>query len=162
MLAWLVHERGIEPHIPVFDKSARTDGTFSRSDFAYDHARDLYACPAGKELRPRQRVYRSSAPLVFRPPARVHCQTADFFNAIRQERKFAAAITDGRFGAVYSRSGSSTKTEKAAILQPTPKAVHQGGCERPENRTFAARQNLPETRSVARISWSRMPGSVVA
>ena len=23
-LAWLVHERGIEPHIPVFDKSQRT------------------------------------------------------------------------------------------------------------------------------------------
>src|ERR1700733_8186726 len=26
-LAWLVHERGIEPHIPVFEKS-RTDGSF--------------------------------------------------------------------------------------------------------------------------------------
>ncbi|MDR6284506.1 hypothetical protein HNR47_000489 [Methylopila jiangsuensis] len=64
MLAWLVHDRGIEPHIPVFDKSARTDGTFSRSDFPYDHVRDLYTCPAGKELRPRQRVYRSSALLV--------------------------------------------------------------------------------------------------
>ena len=38
MLAWLVHERGIEPHIPVFDKSARKDGTFSRADFTYDHA----------------------------------------------------------------------------------------------------------------------------
>ncbi len=48
----------------MFDKSARTDGTFSRSDFPYDHDRDLYACPAGKELRPCQRVYRSSAPLV--------------------------------------------------------------------------------------------------
>lgn len=63
MLAWLVHERGIEPHIPVFDKSARTDGTFSRSDFPYDHARDLYVCLGGKELRSRQRFYRSSAPL---------------------------------------------------------------------------------------------------
>ena len=29
-LNWLVHERGIEPHIPVIDKSAREDGTFSR------------------------------------------------------------------------------------------------------------------------------------
>jgi len=35
-LAWLVHERGIEPHIPVFDTSKRTDGTFSRDDFTYD------------------------------------------------------------------------------------------------------------------------------
>ena len=32
MLNWLVHDRGIEPHIPVFDKSQRTDGTFSRDD----------------------------------------------------------------------------------------------------------------------------------
>ncbi len=47
-LAWLVHERGIEPHIPVFDKSNWSDGTFSRSDFAYDHKRDRYTCPAGR------------------------------------------------------------------------------------------------------------------
>ncbi|HEX8813001.1 MAG TPA: IS1182 family transposase [Terracidiphilus sp.] len=49
-LAWLVHERGIEPHMPVFDKSSRSDGTFSRSEFTYDHKRDLYICPGGKEL----------------------------------------------------------------------------------------------------------------
>src|SRR3954470_3415156 len=56
-LAWLVHERGIEPHIPVFDKSERRDGTFSRSDFAYDHAHDLYLCPGGKELRQYRRLF---------------------------------------------------------------------------------------------------------
>jgi hypothetical protein len=50
-LAWLVHERGIEPHIPVFDKSSRSDGSFERSDLAYDHERDCYICPDGKELR---------------------------------------------------------------------------------------------------------------
>ena len=47
MLGWLVHEHGIEPHVTVFDKSARQDGTFSCDDFAYDHARDLYLCPTG-------------------------------------------------------------------------------------------------------------------
>jgi len=56
-LAWLVHERGIEPHIPVFDKSQRSDGTFSRSDFAYDHARDRYTCPGGKELHQYRRPF---------------------------------------------------------------------------------------------------------
>src|SRR5207248_1855651 len=39
MLNWLVHEQGIEPHIPVFDKSQRTDGTLSRDAFTYDHER---------------------------------------------------------------------------------------------------------------------------
>ena len=33
MLGWLVEERGIEPHIPVFDKSGRSDGTLERADF---------------------------------------------------------------------------------------------------------------------------------
>ncbi len=44
-LAWLVKERQIEPHIPVFDKSNRTDGTFSRSDFVFDADRNRYTCP---------------------------------------------------------------------------------------------------------------------
>jgi transposase len=48
MLGWLVHERGIEPHIPVFDKSNREDGTFSRDDFSYDHQGDVYFCPAAR------------------------------------------------------------------------------------------------------------------
>jgi len=55
MLAWLVDERGIEPHIPVFDKSGRTDGTFSRDAFSYDNEGDFYVCPAGKRLHKRRR-----------------------------------------------------------------------------------------------------------
>src|SRR6202140_3019133 len=50
MLNWLVEEKGIAPHIPVFDKSKRDDGTFSRSDFRYDPTNDVYHCPAGKTL----------------------------------------------------------------------------------------------------------------
>ena len=50
MLGWLVYEHGIEPHVTVFDKSVRKDGTFSREDFTYDHAGDIYYCPGGKML----------------------------------------------------------------------------------------------------------------
>jgi hypothetical protein len=64
MLHWLVHQQGVEPHIPVFDKSQRSDGTFSRDHFTYDHKRDCYICPAGKELRQRQKIYRVSRPFV--------------------------------------------------------------------------------------------------
>jgi transposase len=59
MLSWLVHERGIEPHIPVFDNSKRSDGTYSRDDFVYDHKRDRYRCPAGKDLRHGRRAYKT-------------------------------------------------------------------------------------------------------
>jgi len=50
MLGWLVYEQGIEPHVTVFDKSARQDGTFSRDDFTYDHDGDVHYCPGGKML----------------------------------------------------------------------------------------------------------------
>jgi hypothetical protein len=50
MLNWLVEEKGIAPHIPVFDRSKRDDGTFSRSDFRYDPTSDVYHCPGGKRL----------------------------------------------------------------------------------------------------------------
>jgi transposase len=57
MLDWLVHDRGIEPHIPVYDKSQRSDGTFSRDDFSYDQASDTYRCPAAKTLRRYRRQF---------------------------------------------------------------------------------------------------------
>ena len=50
MLSWLVDEHGIEPHVTVFDKSARKDGTFAREDFHYDPAGDVYICPGSKTL----------------------------------------------------------------------------------------------------------------
>jgi len=66
MLGWLVYERGIEPHIPVFDKSKRTDGTFSREDFRYDHAGDAYTCPGGKLLTTRGTLVNDDATMIYR------------------------------------------------------------------------------------------------
>ena len=57
MVGWLVDERGIEPHVNLIDKSERTDGTFSRSDFSFDTERNLYVCPGGKELRRYRRAF---------------------------------------------------------------------------------------------------------
>lgn len=53
----LVEERGIGPHIPVFEKSARSDATFARSDFTYDHEDDSYICPGGNRLRRSNRHF---------------------------------------------------------------------------------------------------------
>ncbi len=45
-------ERGISPHIPVWDQSeVASKGKFVRADFVYDEKRDVYICPNGKELR---------------------------------------------------------------------------------------------------------------
>jgi transposase len=66
-LGWLVKEKKITPHIPVWEKSHREDGIFSRSDFRWDKRRGVYICPNGKLLRTsgtvhdgRTRLYRAS------------------------------------------------------------------------------------------------------
>lgn len=50
-LGWLVKEKKIIPHIPVWEMSDRQDGIFSRSDFRWDGKRGLYICPNGKLLQ---------------------------------------------------------------------------------------------------------------
>jgi transposase len=65
MLNWLVEEKGIAPHIPVFDRSKRDDGTFSRSDFRYDPASDVYHCPAGKTLTTTRTLVNDGTTLLY-------------------------------------------------------------------------------------------------
>jgi transposase len=72
MLGWLVHERGIEPHVPVFDKSRRQDGTFSRADFIYDRDHDLYRCPGGSPLTTSGTLVNDGATLLYRA-SKVDC-----------------------------------------------------------------------------------------
>lgn len=55
MLGWMVDEKQIEPYVPVFGKSERDDGTFSRSDFQWDDDANEYRCPAGNALRSNRR-----------------------------------------------------------------------------------------------------------
>jgi transposase len=57
LLGWMV-EKQIEPHVPVWDKSERSDGTLSSSDFVWNAEADEYRCPEGKALRSRQRAFR--------------------------------------------------------------------------------------------------------
>ena len=56
MLGWLV-DRKIAPHIPVFDKSERTDETWFRADFEWDAGNDQYICPEGHSLKQFRRNY---------------------------------------------------------------------------------------------------------
>lgn len=57
MLGWMVDEKQIEPHVPVWDKTERSDGTFSRSDFEWRSEDNEYRCPADKALRSDRRKF---------------------------------------------------------------------------------------------------------
>jgi transposase len=68
MLAWMVETKGIEPHVPVWDKTQRKDETLSSSDFRWDEDADEYRCPQGNALRSERRAFKQ---------ARTHVTKAD-------------------------------------------------------------------------------------
>jgi transposase len=79
MLGWL-RDRDITPHIPVWDKAGRADGTFSRDDFIFHDDRNVYTCPGGKVLKTTGRVhdgktllYRASSRDCDRCPLKPRC-----------------------------------------------------------------------------------------
>jgi transposase len=59
MLAWMVEDKGIEPHVPVWDKTQRTDESLSSSDFQWNAEADEYRCPQGHPLRSQWRAFRN-------------------------------------------------------------------------------------------------------
>ena len=59
MLAWMVEDRGIEPHVPVWERSQRDDGTFASNDFQWNEEADEYRCPRGHPLRREWRPFKN-------------------------------------------------------------------------------------------------------
>jgi hypothetical protein len=59
MLAWLVEEKAIEPHVPVWDKTERNDGTLSSNDFQWHEQASEYRCPEGHALRSNWRPFKN-------------------------------------------------------------------------------------------------------
>ena len=59
LLSWLVDEKQIEPHVPVWDKTERHDGTLSSSKFEWNDQANEYRCPAGKALRSNWRPFKN-------------------------------------------------------------------------------------------------------
>jgi transposase len=88
ILGWMVNEKAIEPHVPVWDKTQRNDQTLSSSDFHWDEQADEYRCPEGQVLRRQWRafkilrthvtkadtiIYRSSQSDCATCPMKAHC-----------------------------------------------------------------------------------------
>ncbi len=63
MLDWLVQEKDIAPHVPVWQKG-QNKALFGRDDFSWDAQADKYVCPAGKDLLSRKRNFTKKPSLV--------------------------------------------------------------------------------------------------
>lgn len=59
ILGWMVDEKAIEPHVPVWDRTQRKDETLSSSEFQWDEQTDEYRCPQGHALRNQWRAFQN-------------------------------------------------------------------------------------------------------
>jgi hypothetical protein len=57
ILGWMVNQKGIEPHVPVWDKRRRQDDTLSTTAFQWNEQADEYRCPQGHTLRKQRREF---------------------------------------------------------------------------------------------------------
>jgi transposase len=59
IVGWMVNDKAIEPHVPIWDKTQRADETLSSSEFQWDEQADQYRCPQGRALRRQWRPFKT-------------------------------------------------------------------------------------------------------
>ena len=126
LLGWMVDEKVIEPHVPVWDKTQRNDETLSSSEFEWDEATNEYRCPQGRALRSQWRTFKSARTHVTKADTVIYRSTqADCTNCrsktaavpTRQFEKSPAAFTNPREMSRATlrrplRTGSPAKIER--------------------------------------------------
>ena len=131
MLGWLVDEKQIEPHVPVWERAPHDDGIFSRSDFEWNEQTKEYCCPAGKALRcdwrrfknPRTRItkadtiiYRSSERDCAGCPMKAQCCPTTLFRKIVRSIHERARDVARRIAVTDAYKQSRKDRKKVEIL----------------------------------------------
>ena len=108
-----IEDQGIRAYIPLPDLDHRTE-FFSAQQFKYDAERDVYVCPAGKELRfdqahttERSRRYRARAKDCNHCPLKAQCTTS------QQGRSLCRSVDEACLDRV--RAYQSTEVYKKAL-----------------------------------------------
>ena len=160
-LAWLVKEKDIAPHIPVFDKSNRTDGTFSRADFAIRRRTRPLHVPGGQRTGPipthlrhsqKRRHGRGDTDLSRQQIGLRHLQTqspvlpergrpqdpAGF--ARRRPRRGPCARRNSGIRGGLSPAEESRDAVRASQADSAPHALAPKGSERSQETSFSSRR----------------------
>ena len=131
MLAWMVEDTGIEPHVPVWDKRQRNDNTLSSSEFQWSEQADEYRCPQGRALRSEWRafknprthvtkadtiIYRSSQSDCATCPLKERCCPRTPFRKIARSIHESARDVARRIGATAQYQRSRHERKKVEML----------------------------------------------
>jgi transposase len=60
LLAWMINDKAIEPHVPVWGTTKRAEEVLPNSDFTWHPKADEYRCPEGHALRSNWRPFKNA------------------------------------------------------------------------------------------------------
>ena len=60
LLAWMINDKAIEPHVPVWGTTKRAEKVLPNSDFTWHLEADEYRCPEGHALRSNWRPFKNA------------------------------------------------------------------------------------------------------
>ena len=148
MLGWIVEEKAIEPHVPVFHKTERKDGTYERDCFKWDREADEYRCPAGHALRRQWRPFKNQ---------RTHITKADTVIYRARERDCATCLMKAKCCPNVShrkivRSLHEAARDVARHIATTPE-YQRSRCERKKVEMLFA-----HLKSILRLDRLRLRG----
>jgi hypothetical protein len=102
MLGWLVDEQGLEPHIPVLDKTERLDGGFPAT-FTFDREANEYTWwQAAEEILARDAQAANRHLQGWRDP--LLCQQARLLSLRAENRNASRTLSSARFIATSMRA----------------------------------------------------------
>jgi len=95
MLDWLVKDKNIEPHIPVWDKTNANQEAFTVNDFIWEPEENRYTCPAGKYLVLGKRTKVTKDKTIIYRAKKSDCETCQIRSSCtkgKDARKIARSI----------------------------------------------------------------------
>ena len=150
LLGWMVNEKAIEPHVPVWDKTQRNDETLSSSDFQWNEQADEYRCPQGNALRSQWRAFKN---------LRTHITKADTIIYRASQSDCASCPLKARCcpNTPIARSLAASMNRRGMSLATLPRPMHTSNRARiaRKSRSVRAPQADPESRSTT-IAGARM------
>ena len=137
----IVEEKRIAPHVPVWDRTERQDGTLSSSEFLWDEEANEYRCPQGHALLSDRRQFTKPRDHITKAGTIIYAATKHDCNGCPDE----AAV-------LPQHSGTQDHSQRARTLK------RRGARHRHHSTVQAVQTRSQEGRDTIRAPQTRPEG----
>ena len=143
MLGWMVEDKHIAPHVPVWDKTERKDDTLSSSAFEWNPQANEYTCPQGHALRSDRRHFKIARERVTKADTVIYRSSQNDCKTCSMKHRCSPTHQRARSRAASTRAHETSP----ARSRPLPSTCNPGVIAR-RGDAVCSPQTHPEARSM--------------